>query len=470
MTYFKETQVDLVVTGQDIQRWLHRATAVLRDHVEHLNHINVFPVADGDTGFNMLSTLEAAVSAMEDNPADHLGTTLDAAATGAVKGARGNSGTILSQILVGLSNAAREQSAWTLKEYCQAWTTAYGVAYASVSDPVEGTILTVARAIARHAAGDTFEAVIEHMTDAARQALTETPGLLPALQSRGVVDAGAEGLFLIVAASSDRGAKAAEEHVATLRHVPLHVAPTEIMYPYDVEALIAPWCDGPPLEVLRKQLAEWGDSVVTSEMGTSLKVHVHTKEPPALTKFLFELGPVVQIEILDMRFQEREATGERRWVHMDPAWLPLLPLTVEPWESTREPRAGENVLWIGENPPPGVASVSSPWLACQLMMDYDDTESWEANLVALARSARDATTITVARDEHRYRVRDLSMVNRDKALAAVKALIGMRRMVTIYLSRGAWGGEAEWWQSQLDAEVVDAPKMVMPNHLEIVAQ
>ena len=470
MTYFKETQVDLSVTGHDIQRWLHRAATILRDHVEPINRINVFPVADGDTGFNMLSTLEAAVCAIEGSSAEHLGEILNLAATGAVKGARGNSGTILSQLLVGLSNAAQGRPAWTLKEYCQAWKTAYEVAYASVSEPVEGTILTVARAISLHATGESFEAVIRHMADAARESVAETPMLLPALQKRGVVDAGGEGLFLIVSAFSETTSKTAKEHVTTWCQAPLQVGPTDIAYPYDVEALIAPWHHETPLEVLRKHLGGWGDSVVISEVGPSLKIHVHTKEAPALVKFLFELGPVVQIEVLDMRFQEQQMVRERRWVHIDPDWLPLLPLSVEQWDSSREPETGENLLWIGENPPPGLASISSPVLACQLMMDYDDTKSWAANVFLLTRSAQDATVIRVARDGQRYRVRDLSMVNRDQALVAVKALIGMWRMVTIYLSQGDWGGEAEWWQTQLDAEVVDTPGVLQPNHIEIVAQ
>lgn len=470
MTNFRDTELDILVTGQDVHRWLRRATEVLRDHVEQINQINVFPVADADTGFNMLGTLEAAVCAMDGAPVTHLGHIFDLAAAGAVKGARGNSGTILSQILVGLSRFAPDKRVWTLEEYCQAWNQAYEVAYSSVSDPVEGTILTVARAIALNATGDDRDTVIKNITDAAARAVKESPDLLPALRTRGVVDAGAEGLYLIVAAFSDSTLETAKEVVRGWSQVPRNTGLTDMVYPYDVEALLAPWTTGQSTQVLRKQLAEWGDSVVISEMATSLKIHVHTKEASSFTQFLFKLGPVVQMEIRDMRHQEREAMTQRRWVKIDAAWLPLLPIEVELWDPTHDSAPKESVLWVGDNVPSGANAIASPFLACQLMMDYDEERSWNSNVMAMVAAAKGAIAITVSWDRHCYRVRDLSLVSRDHALAAVKALVGMRQIVTIYLSLTAWGGEADWWQTQLDAEVVDVPSVIGPNHIEIVAQ
>ncbi len=470
MTEFRHTELHVLITGQDVYRWLGRATEVLRRHVAEINQINVFPVADGDTGFNMLGTMEAALGEIEGTASGHLGKILDLAAAGAVKGARGNSGTILSQILVGLSQYAQDKRAWTLEEYRQAWKNAYEVAYSSVSQPVEGTILTVARAIALYATGDDRDTVIRNITEAAKTAVMDTPKLLPALQSRGVVDAGAEGLYLIVAALSESTLEVAKDMVGEWRQVPRNVGPATIPYPYDVEALLAPWAFELSTEILRQKLGDWGDSVVISEMGASLKIHVHTNEALGLTRFLFELGPVVQMEIRDMRHQERETMTERRFMKIDAAWLSLLPIDVELIYPARGDQLEEFVFWVGVDAPVGIPSIDSPFLACQLMMDYDDDKSWESNVTDMVQASHTAITLTISRDQYRYRVQDLSLVSRNQVVAAVKELIGRRRMVTMYISRAEWDGEADWWQAQLDAEVVDAPSVLQPNHIEIVAQ
>ncbi|MHB1953136.1 MAG: DAK2 domain-containing protein [Sulfobacillus sp.] len=456
------------ITAGEFTKWLGRALTVLRREVERIDRINVFPVPDGDTGHNMLGTLEAAVQAVLRIPSHHLGHQVRVAAEGAVMGARGNSGTILSQFLVGLAQSGGDKEEWSLSDFRQALAHAADVAYQGVYQPVEGTMLTITRTLAQNAYGDDVGQILANMVKAAHDAVLRTPSMLPALRDQGVVDAGAEGLYLIVAAFANENVQpvnmvASPEAVSATRRL------DDIPYPYDTEALISPWHQNQALSEIRSQLASWGDSVVVSEMGSSLKVHVHTTNPADLTRFLFALGPVVQMEILDMRHQMHTlGRPERRPVVMDPAWGPVMPIAVDLVEpsSAMEP----DVLWVGEDYKDSPRGLASPALACQLFVDYNEDQSWEDNLKVLLASSRTMVSLSVAKDHKGYQVGDLAMANRDQAVLAAKAVVGVRRMVTLYVSLDDWDGEAEWWQTQLDAEVVNLPAEVARRVMEIVAQ
>jgi hypothetical protein len=175
---------------------------------EEIDALNVFPVPDGDTGTNMFLTVSAARDAMRE-AGDDLRTALAAMARGALLGARGNSGVILSQMLGALAGridraTPGERTATVVAEALREATDA---SYAAVGDPVEGTILTVARAAAdaaleaaepeRARARDVFAAAAA----AAREALAHTPEQLPALRDAGVVDAGGRGLCVVLDAA-----------------------------------------------------------------------------------------------------------------------------------------------------------------------------------------------------------------------------------------------------------------------------
>ena len=189
--------------GPALHRWLTRAVAELVARRAEINKLNVFPVPDADTGSNMAHTMEAALAEVNDLPASHQHniTKLTAAiAVGAVKGARGNSGMVLSQVLRGLAQSAVSDRI-TGRTVQQALTTANKFVHHAIIEPVEGTVVTVLRAAAiaaNQAPTDSLIDVLTAATTAAAIALANTPSQLAVLRDAGVVDAGAQGLVLLL--------------------------------------------------------------------------------------------------------------------------------------------------------------------------------------------------------------------------------------------------------------------------------
>lgn len=189
--------------GPALHRWLTRAVAELVARRAEINKLNVFPVPDADTGSNMAHTMEAALAEVNDLPASHQRdiTKLTAAiAVGAVKGARGNSGMVLSQVLRGLAQSAVSDRI-TGRTVQQALTTANKFVHHAIIEPVEGTVVTVLRAAAiaaNQAPTDSLIDVLTAATTAAAIALANTPSQLAILRDAGVVDAGAQGLVLLL--------------------------------------------------------------------------------------------------------------------------------------------------------------------------------------------------------------------------------------------------------------------------------
>jgi DAK2 domain fusion protein YloV len=175
----------------------------VRDHAPGLNRLNVYPVPDGDTGTNMARTLDAVVAEMEGAPPDDLDATCDAISHGSLMGARGNSGVILSQILRGMASTLKHQAEDSGQRIAEALVAASAGAYQAVLKPIEGTILTVAResaeaAKAASADGANLADVLRAARAAGKQALDNTPELLPVLKDAGVVDAGGAGYLLLL--------------------------------------------------------------------------------------------------------------------------------------------------------------------------------------------------------------------------------------------------------------------------------
>jgi dihydroxyacetone kinase-like predicted kinase len=176
----------------------------LSAHQDEVNNLNVFPVPDGDTGTNMLLTLQSAVEDIRESPATEVGRVARIAAHGSLMGARGNSGVILSQIFRGFANAAQGKAALTPADLGTAFEEAANAAYRAVNKPTEGTILTVAREAGRaavtagRAGGATRQSVLLAAAGAARQAVERTPTQLRILREAGVVDAGGFGLQLML--------------------------------------------------------------------------------------------------------------------------------------------------------------------------------------------------------------------------------------------------------------------------------
>ena len=178
--------------------------STLRAHMEGINRLNVYPVPDGDTGTNMARTLDAVVKELEGASAD-MGGTCDAIAHGSLMGARGNSGVILSQVMRGLVAKLRgvDGGLASPAQFADALKSASVASYEAVLKPIEGTILTVVRetadaAVAAASSGGSLERMLRVARDAGREALANTPELLPVLKEAGVVDAGGAGFMLFI--------------------------------------------------------------------------------------------------------------------------------------------------------------------------------------------------------------------------------------------------------------------------------
>ena len=176
----------------------------LRAHMEGINRLNVYPVPDGDTGTNMARTLDAVVKELEGAAAD-MGGTCDAIAHGSLMGARGNSGVILSQVMRGLVAKLRGVSSGSASaaEFADALKSASVASYEAVLKPIEGTILTVVRetadaAVSAASRGESLVNMLRVARTAGREALANTPELLPVLKDAGVVDAGGAGFMLFI--------------------------------------------------------------------------------------------------------------------------------------------------------------------------------------------------------------------------------------------------------------------------------
>jgi len=190
--------------GNDLRQGVEAAYTWLKTNHKVVNNLNVFPVPDGDTGTNMMLTMQAAWEEIQAHEEGSLGTISKAVAHGALMGARGNSGVILSQLWRGFARAIDDQDEIGVDGVVEALAEARDTAYKGVVRPVEGTILTVSKDVSQ-AAGDALRAgvtstleLLERVVDAAEASVANTPELLPILKQAGVVDSGGMGLFFIL--------------------------------------------------------------------------------------------------------------------------------------------------------------------------------------------------------------------------------------------------------------------------------
>jgi len=191
------------IDGQVLKRLIEASLTWLRTNQQIVNSLNVFPVPDGDTGTNMVLTMQAAYDEIAATPEYNFGKMAHVVAHGALMGARGNSGVILSQLWRGFARAVDNYAILDLPTLVQALAVARDTAYKGVVRPVEGTILTVAKDVAAAAEAaiktvDDPTAMLEIIVKAADLSVQRTPELLPVLKEAGVVDSGGKGLFFIL--------------------------------------------------------------------------------------------------------------------------------------------------------------------------------------------------------------------------------------------------------------------------------
>lgn len=307
--------------GEDFKRIFTGAANLLGELEEEINALNVFPVPDGDTGTNMYMTLAAAVKEAGREEGNELGLVAEAAARGAFMGARGNSGVILSQILKGFSKAFKGKERGGASDIAEGFQKGAEEAYRAVTEPVEGTILTVARKTAEAAklatrrSSDLLRVIISCYRQSVRT-LEETPKMLPVLREAGVVDAGGRGYTAILEGIL-RSLKMVQEiellqDFATRQKKKIMFGRAFQQDDID-EAINFTYCTelvvkgkNLPLETLRRELASYGNSLVVVGEGDAAKVHIHSNHPGLVMESCLNFGTLHDVKVDNMKEQHRE--------------------------------------------------------------------------------------------------------------------------------------------------------------------
>jgi DAK2 domain fusion protein YloV len=330
--------------ARDLAEAFRAAARALAEHRDRLNALNVYPVPDGDTGTNMALTLRSVVEDLDAlGPEPAMGEVCTAAARGSLMGARGNSGVILSQLVRGIAQVAAEAERLGGEQLAEALATASRLADEAVLRPVEGTVLSVARAAAegaRRAAeqvGQDLSTVLAGARAAAAEALARTPEQLPVLRAAGVVDAGGAGFVLLLdawrfvldgtpvppppdrqgdgqgsaslavgadlaAEGTGPGASEGAEGRSELRY--------EVMY-----LLEAP---DEAVDGFREVWAGLGDSIVVVGGEGLWNCHIHTDDVGPAIEAALDVGRPRDIRVTDLR----EQVEELRWVQEQAAGQP----------------------------------------------------------------------------------------------------------------------------------------------------
>jgi len=346
--------------GLGLKNLLRAGQQWLEAHVQVVNSLNVFPVPDGDTGTNMLLTMRSALAEAETVVAG-AGTIAAAVAHGALMGARGNSGVILSQFLQGLAVSLAGQETFSAEDLARAAQLGVQAAYQSVVNPVEGTILTVARSAAEAAqqsvkTNQDLAIVLAEMVEAAKIAQASTPELLPILKEAGVTDSGGQGLVYILEGGLrlilGKSVEADSASTATpLLQSTLGVE--EAAYGYDVQFLI----QGDRLNVaeIRAQLDALGWSTLVVGDERTVKVHVHVHDPGLPISYGASQGILSDVVVENMELQAKKFVQERGVGTVVAAPVPPLSFPVHMTDRLRETRTSIATVCVA--PSQGLADI-----------------------------------------------------------------------------------------------------------------
>ena len=304
------------VNGLLLGEMTKAALTWLQSNKEEVNALNVFPIPDGDTGINMVLTMQSACDSLSEPASTNVSEVASQLANGALMGGRGNSGIILSQIWRGIANGLEGLEAFGPKELAIALEQASECAYRNVVKPVEGTILTVIRDASEEAmqvAKDELDIVnlLQKIIVACEQSVQSTPDLLPILKQAGKVDAGGYGLQLMFE--------------GMLRHLcgdPVDVAPDRKFAPLDTTNIgdlleaVAPsqeWevvVDLQPyedaiLDIFYAKLESVGTSIQIGEGEDVLKVHIHLRKDKRFEPIMLaeDVGTVVNVHMENLIHQ-----------------------------------------------------------------------------------------------------------------------------------------------------------------------
>jgi DAK2 domain fusion protein YloV len=310
-----------LITGQELREMFAAATAWLEKSASDIDDLNVFPVPDGDTGTNMLLTMRSSVEEAYRAPDHSASGVAQALAKGALMGARGNSGVILSQIMRGIAEEIEDKENISGSDLAKALSRASKVAYKGLSNPTEGTILTVIKDASNSALktsgknGKDIVTIMEATLESAGESVANTPTLLPVLKEAGVVDAGGQGLYTILEGALHYLKGETEQmqfrkpqvitssEPLTLR-LPEMIAADEVPYGYCTELMVKG--ENMDIEKIRTRLLKKGESLIVVGDDNMVRIHIHTLDPGNIVHYVTGLGTIHQVSIRNMDEQKRD--------------------------------------------------------------------------------------------------------------------------------------------------------------------
>ena len=382
---------------------------ILESHVNLVNRLNVFPVQDGDTGINMLLTLRDTLAEARASEDDSASGVARAMWDGACMGAKGNGGSIVSQLFKGMAEAFEGKHTVGANDFAAGLGLARVYAYNAIGSPVEGTMLTVFTYASEAAAESAdADAMLNDVSDAAREAVILTPSLLPRLQEAGVVDSGGLGLWMILegvrrwVAEDDTspdeldmplpdGIDISESGVA-LEFLDLT---EDEEYGNCTQFVVRG--EGMDVDGLREEMSTRGRSAVVIGDASLIKVHVHTEVPDEILEYARSLGSVSRVSVENMD-EQRERLAEKQRQQAEDALALVIPIPVlaVAWGDGLEAvfrHEGASVMVAGDTMNPSVREI----------LDAVDAVSSESviilpnngNIVPAAQQAAEASDKTV---------------------------------------------------------------------------
>lgn len=314
------------IDGELYSQLITAGAANLSIHEEEVNNLNVFPIPDGDTGSNMLLTMNGGKNAIIQEA--NISKAAQVIASGMLLGARGNSGVILSQFFDGISSGFADLATADVAQFGIACREGVKHAYEAVMTPVEGTILTVVKDATEYACSikaDSILDFIENFIAEAKLSLERTPNLLPVLKKAGVVDSGGAGLIYIMEGmkqflKGETISTANKDDLTKSQHggnfgsqakgIDLNKFTSDsiLEFGYCTELLLRlqnAKCDVEnfSVETIKEYLGSIGDSIVAFKTGSIIKIHVHTKNPGKVFDFCQQYGEFLTVKVENMSLQ-----------------------------------------------------------------------------------------------------------------------------------------------------------------------
>jgi len=301
------------LNGIRFKRFIIHSAQRINQMEQYLNDINVFPVADGDTGTNMAATMNSIVKEIKKCKESSFARISSIIADSALSGARGNSGAILAQFFQGLAEATKDKVRLSTETFAQAATKAAEQARNAISHPQEGTIITVMKDWANHLTEHAphtpdFVELFKKALSKAKDSLAQTPDKLLILKKAGVVDAGAqgfvnilEGIVSFIEYGKIKSLKVIASTTKKMSNSNLEKVNSEINFQFCTECLLEGI--GVDLKTIKQRLSFLGDSLIIAGSKNKTHIHIHTDKPEDVFAELSEFGTIVKTKVDDMHKQ-----------------------------------------------------------------------------------------------------------------------------------------------------------------------